>query len=367
MQSIFATTSGIGEGHGGGIVSYNIALALSEATHLKLILCNGDTDLAPYKNINPAKYGLQPNPFLYDYIAAQYVEPVDIAHFRGDPFGLTAEKIKLMNPKAKIIVDVPAHSIEESKKEFEIWGCKYPFLHMVDNVLWKFYSKHIRIADVIVAPSTYSANYMKTSEKFTRIFLHEPNIKIIPHGVNLPEHVTEFPDRFRVCHLGAAGFDKGQIYLLLAWKKLKLEDASLVIAGYGTENWDEFIRRNEIQNAFASGKIENAHDIYDICSVYVQPSVCEGFGIPVLEAMSHGRPVIVTEGTGAKDLVEDGQNGFIVPIRDPDAIAEKIQYFYDNPDEIKRMGKNARKTAEKYDWSYIREEYKKLLCFVYGG
>lgn len=71
--------------------------------------------------------------------------------------------------------------------------------------------------------------------------------------------------------------------------------------------------------------------------------------------------MIVSEGVGAKDMVEDGRDGFIVPIRDPDAIIEKLQYFMDNPLEVRRMGHNARITAEKYSWSKIEKMYEALF------
>jgi len=86
-------------------------------------------------------------------------------------------------------------------------------------------------------------------------------------------------------------------------------------------------------------------------------SITEGFGITPLEAMAYGRPVIVADGAGMSELVTDGQDGFVVPIRDIDAIKNKITYFYDNPDEIKRMGDEARKTAMKYNWDLIKKEY----------
>ncbi|MBA7713935.1 hypothetical protein ES703_122946 [subsurface metagenome] len=49
-------------------------------------------------------------------------------------------------------------------------------------------------------------------------------------------------------------------------------------------------------------------------------------------------------------MARDGEDGFVIPIRDVKAIKEKIQYFYDNPEEIKRMGRNAREYIEKYTW-----------------
>ena len=118
FDSLFATTSGVGAGSGGGIVSYNIVKALKECSDLKLILCNGTSDLARSININPSSWGLVDNPFLYDYLASQLVVKVDLAHFRGDPFGVTVDKLRKLNKDVKIVVDVPAHNLEVSVEEF---------------------------------------------------------------------------------------------------------------------------------------------------------------------------------------------------------------------------------------------------------
>lgn len=362
VKSLFATTSDLQAGTGGGIVSYNIALALKEVTDLKLILCSGSTDIAPCKDINPVAYALPPVPFLYDYIASQYAIKVDIAHFRGDPFGLTTRILKFLNPDVKIVVDVPAHNLEESIREFQNLGMRYPFVHMVDDRLWNFYALHVRNADVVVAPSQLSANYIATSKKFARVFLHKPVIKIIPHGVDMPKDV-HYPEKFTVLHVGVNGVDKGQIYLIRAWKLLQNKiDGELILAGEGTEGW----RSMNIKNLEALGRVKRVDKLYRDASIYVQPSVTEGWGLPVGEAMAHGKPVIVTEGTGAKDMVRNNYNGFIVPIRDPSAIARMIQYFYDNQSEIKRMGANARLTAKNYQWSNIRRKYQKLYGELIG-
>jgi len=349
FDSLFATTSGVGAGSGGGIVSYNIVKALKECSDLKLILCNGTSDLARSININPSSWGLVDNPFLYDYLASQLVVKVDLAHFRGDPFGVTVDKLRKLNKDVKIVVDVPAHNLEVSVEEFYRLGLEYPFKHMIDRKLWKIYIKHVIDADVIITPSTLSKEYITNSDKFVGF---KGEIKVIPHGCDLPERVV-YINEDAVGYMGALGPDKGFIYLLHAIKNL---DVKLFIAG----SQSSYIRVNDPdvdKKIFRLGYVKDVSEFYNNINVYVQPSVTEGFGIEVLEAMSYGRPVIVTQGTGAKDLVEDGKNGFIVPIRDSKAIAEKIQYFIDNPSEIIRMGHNARLTAEKYTWDVIREKY----------
>ena len=84
-----------------------------------------------------------------------------------------------------------------------------------------------------------------------------------------------------------------------------------------------------------------------------------------LEAMSCGLPVIISDMVGAKDIIEDGKEGFIIPAKNVDAIAEKIQYFYDNPSEIRKMGKNARKKAKEYTWKKFAEEVIKKLEVIH--
>jgi alpha-maltose-1-phosphate synthase len=77
----------------------------------------------------------------------------------------------------------------------------------------------------------------------------------------------------------------------------------------------------------------------------VFPSLTEGFGRVTLEAMACGIPVITTE--NARGIVEDGKTGFVVPIRDAKALAEKIQYLYDNREIASEMGRQARLAVEK--------------------
>jgi len=76
--------------------------------------------------------------------------------------------------------------------------------------------------------------------------------------------------------------------------------------------------------------------------------------------MAHGRPVIVAEGAGVHEIVEDGKEGFIVPIRDADSIAACIKQFRDSPEEVENMGANARRKAEQYTWEKIRKQYERL-------
>lgn len=362
MNSIFVTNSGLLRTTGGGNVGYNIVGALQSCTDLKLMLSNQKFPDDKYQNIdafsiNPGDYGYSNvDPFFMDYMAYHRLpeDPIELAVFYSDPFGLTAEKLK-KDYFCKIVCDLAPHNIEISKEEHMKFIGKYPFPHLTNDYLWKLHSRHLRLADKVIVHSKKSAEYIMKKADLREIPV------VIPHGCSLPASIEPFPSRFTVGHLSVNGLDKGQIYILLAWKKLNPSNMDLLIAGSGTERWNKFIQDNNIPNARALGRIDDVGEFYGKCSVYVQSSVSEGFGITALESMAHGRPVIVTEETGASELITDGTDGFVIPIRNPDAIADKILYYYDNPDEPRRQGVNALKIARKCSWDIIRSKYESIF------
>jgi glycosyltransferase involved in cell wall biosynthesis len=87
------------------------------------------------------------------------------------------------------------------------------------------------------------------------------------------------------------------------------------------------------------------------CDVFCLPSIVEGRALVVQEAMSAGLPVIVTPHTGTDDVVRGGHNGFIVPIRAPEAIAAKLAWCAENRPALAEMGREAQRGAAEFTWS----------------
>ena len=87
----------------------------------------------------------------------------------------------------------------------------------------------------------------------------------------------------------------------------------------------------------------------------VFPSLFEGFGLVVTEALSQGLPVITTSHTCGPDVLTEGQDGFIVPIRDPQAIAEKLELLHRDRERLRAMSEAARKKAETLTWESYRQ------------
>lgn len=98
------------------------------------------------------------------------------------------------------------------------------------------------------------------------------------------------------------------------------------------------------------GGTEDVRPYIKECSVYVLPSYREGTPRSVLEAMAMGRPVITTDAPGCRETIEEGVNGYLVPVKDSQALAEAMEEFIKNPMLISKMGAESRRIAEeKFD------------------
>lgn len=208
------------------------------------------------------------------------------------------------------------------------------------------------LADRIVVPSTYSY------DSFVQLGYAKSKLVKVPLGVNV-EEIT--PPRlsgirgdgrrpFKVLMVGTDALRKGAYYLLRAWQKLGLKDAELIIRCGVTENAMPLLRQPGVRHIEGVSRAELIR-LYQEATIFCFPSIDDGFGLVVLEAMAAGLPVIISEHVGAKDLISDGVEGFVVPIRNVERLCEKIEYFYKNPDAAVEMGGEARKLAEQYDWS----------------
>ena len=136
-----------------------------------------------------------------------------------------------------------------------------------------------------------------------------------------------------------------------AVKLLKRSDVELVVLGSLLAPM-EFYKSQYSDFTYESGRPnDQVLALMRSCDVFCLPSIVEGRALVMQESMSQGLPLIITPNTGGTDLVVEGETGFLVPIRNPQAIAEKIAWFADNRDKIPAMGEKARKHAAQYTWT----------------
>jgi glycosyltransferase involved in cell wall biosynthesis len=110
-------------------------------------------------------------------------------------------------------------------------------------------------------------------------------------------------------------------------------------------------------------RVPNAQlrDWYARSSAFVLPSIEDGFGVVAGEALACGLPVVTTENSGAAEVLDDGADGFVVPIRSPTAIAERLELLHRDAALRERMSDAARAKAATLSW----ERYAERLCGLY--
>jgi glycosyltransferase involved in cell wall biosynthesis len=204
------------------------------------------------------------------------------------------------------------------------------------------------------------ADHVLCASSFTKATLIEElninNIKVIPYGVD----TTAFPfvnrsirkegDIMRVLFVGSLNQRKGVYYLLNSIYEIqKFCKVELVIVGRG-------IFESSILDSFKIDCLHIHQDVtqkeliaqYHKAHVFVLPSIGEGFGQVLLEAMSTGLPVISTFHTSCSDLVVDGVEGYTIPIRSVKLLNQKLQFLFRNPNDAHQMGVNASKKSQQF-------------------
>ena len=199
-------------------------------------------------------------------------------------------------------------------------------------------------ADAILVPSGYSGGTFPQ-----RL---QPKIICAPlwGRVKAPESVpVKDPNRpFTVGVVGGDAIRKGYLYLLRAWKNLGLKNAQLLLRyGAGFKEYpvlDDLMR--SLPNVEQVRYVPDISDFYNRCDVFVLPSVDDGFGMVIFEAMAHGLPTIATTHCGASELAVNGSEALIVPPFREDALAEALLRLYQSPALRRQLGDNGRLRAE---------------------
>jgi glycosyltransferase involved in cell wall biosynthesis len=95
--------------------------------------------------------------------------------------------------------------------------------------------------------------------------------------------------------------------------------------------------------------------------VLVLPSLSEAFGLVITEALSCGLPVITTPNSGGPEVITDGENGFIVPVRSSEAIAERLEVLHCDRKRLREMSAAAFQRADEHSWSNYRARISHIM------
>lgn len=166
---------------------------------------------------------------------------------------------------------------------------------------------------------------------------------------------------FRVLFLGQVTLRKGVPYLLEAWKRLGWQKAELFIAGQILPDCRPVVRHYAgLPGVRWAGFVPDQLAAFQAADVFVCPSVEDGFGLVVLEAMACGLPVVVSDHTGAADLVSPGESGFVVRYNDPAAYAQALEEVRRSPGRRAAMGRAGRAAVGAHTWDHYRRQLVQL-------
>jgi glycosyltransferase involved in cell wall biosynthesis len=223
----------------------------------------------------------------------------------------------------------------------------------------------LELADVVVCPSRFVFDSLPES-----IRLSKP-CHIVPYGAPVippssqPDPRDTPADRpLRLLFAGALSQRKGLADIFAALRLLGCPcDIELVLLGQPCAPW-EFYRNQGVPFTYERPRANSAVlDLMSSCDALVLPSIVEGRAIVQLEALSRGLPLLVTPNAGGEDLVTPGETGFLVPIRDPVTLAEKISWLRDHRSRLPALREACRARANLVSW----ESYRRQLLAVFSS
>lgn len=190
-------------------------------------------------------------------------------------------------------------------------------------------------------------------------------------GVNLEKfEKAPFPEQTSFFMLSRLLKSKGVCEYLEAAKIVKKQypDAKFYILGKYEFEMQDAVDKEYVERFIQDGIIERFEETSDVrpyyamCSAYVLPSYREGTPRTVLEAMAMGRPIITTDTQGCRETVIDGKNGFLVPIKNAEAVAEKMIWFIENPEKVQAMGNESLDyVRKKFDVNIVNSEMLRIM------
>jgi glycosyltransferase involved in cell wall biosynthesis len=245
------------------------------------------------------------------------------------------------------------------KKKF---GCKLlvhyhgDFWHNKNWVKEAWYNRFLNISQSMVLKRTDAIRVMSEGqqEKFIKTGWAKNRVRVISTPVDLKKYQRRSDTNNQmsntVLHVGRDDEVKDYDTLVKAFKlvKEKVSEVKFLQAGAG-EKLKKAMKENNFFDVDVKGTVKHSSliDLYHQSSLFVLSSTSESFGKVLVEANACARPVVSTITTGAKEIVKDGTNGYLVPIGDSESLANRIIELLNNPQKAKEMGDNGKKMMQE--------------------
>ena len=220
-------------------------------------------------------------------------------------------------------------------------------------------TREIDLAELVICPSNFVLESipenMRAAKKCVVVPFGSPAVSALTASSTDPHRPL------RVLFAGAMTQRKGLADLFAAMTLLHSKNIQLVVMGSLIRKLDWY--RSQFSDFIYEPPRPHVEVLQSMrtCDVLVLPSIVEGRALVQQEAMACGLPVIATRNAGADDIIIDGETGFLVPIRSPEAIAEKISWCADNRAALTGMGTAAQNAASELTWQHYGEAVVNLV------
>ena len=284
----------------------------------------------------------------------------DVIHIHGvSLFTGMALSHKLRRTRARLLYT--AHGLVRMEREM---GFLYPsWMEKMEGAL-------LRGVDAVTTVSDMTRCYLET-----RYRLDPSSVAVIPNGVDItafrpedrPQRTGKRESSLNLLFVGSLLPVKGIEFLFRTMKLLENRNVRLRMAGRETDYYRTLAER--YRSLFDRGVVEYLGELdqkrlkeaYAGCDCLILPSYYDQCPQVMLEAMATGKPVIISDRIGSRDLVQHGVNGYIVPYGNPDQLAAAVEKFMENNILTDEMGRAARLRMVSNTWDHIANRYRQLF------
>jgi glycosyltransferase involved in cell wall biosynthesis len=332
-------------GHGIGMTSYHAIEQIKKVGYLKKAITLDDIPIQSNDSITKDN--------TFDVLASLKIsKPVNVVHAWGNM--AYSQILKGHSLDAKTIVERASSHVNTQNRilleEYKRFGYNSVPIHpwVIKKSLAEF-----KETDFVTVPSQFAY------DSFLEEGYPEHKLLLNPFGVDTekfqPNPINH--DKFTAIFIGENWIRKNVYRLEQAWSNHNLKESKLIIRSNAP-----IFNDIEYKSIEVTSWVQNIQDFYNMADVFIMPSLEEGCCLVVLEALASGVPVIISKQTGVE--ITDGKEGFYVDPYNIKELQDKISYFFENKDEIKRMGKEARNYSLKQTWSSYGDRLIKNYDFI---
>ena len=232
--------------------------------------------------------------------------------------------------------------------------------YLVDKKCADSYGKEAQNADIHIVASTFS----KQASMYNGI--DEKHIIVAPYGVDKKTfHLMEkdYQSGLKILFVGELDQRKGIYQILEAAKQLSGLNIEFNLIGTGREVCPELYKPYEkYVNFLGRVSFDKIPEKYGINHIFIFPSMGDGFGLVILEALSSGLPVIASRNCLGPDIIQDGYNGFLVDAGETGQLVDKIKWFYEHMEQLPQFQENAIESVKQMTWENYEDNLVQQLC-----